>query len=404
MGGDAPSDDAPTRRDYLKYSAAVVTGGMLAGCTTESDGATTTDTTPDTTTDTTSTTETTKSQKADSYSVTMEPMGSVEFDAVPETWLPYGGDYADMGVALGQADGMLGIGQAGEYYTDVYDELPGVDVDEERIAANDLVEAEMSKELFYELDSDVHVIDTEMLHHWFDWSDSDVSEVRSRVGPFLGNMIFRRSDDWHDHRFYTLYQAFEKMAELFDERERYEAFTAVHEDFVADLQSRMPPAEDRPNVLLTYEGTNEPESFSPYRLTDKGTSKKQWNDLGVSDALAGTGIENLSTGNRSELDYESLLEVDPDVLLIRGHEEKSRAEFRDTVIAHMREHAIGGRLTAVENDRVYRGGYLRQGPIQNLFLTERAAKQLYPDEFGTVTDDAELFDREEVADIVTGDH
>jgi iron complex transport system substrate-binding protein len=398
MGGDARDDVAPTRRDYIKYGGAVVTGGLLAGCTTESDDERTTDTTATTATDTT------QSQEADSYSVTMAPMGTVEFDEVPETWLPYGGDYADMGVALGQADGMLGIGQAGEYYTGVYDELPDVDVDEDRIAANDLVEAEMSKELFYELESDVHVIDTAMLHNWFDWSESDVEEVRSRVGPFLGNMIFRRSDSWHDHRYYSLYQAFEKMAELFDERERYEAFKAFHDDFIADIQSRMPPAKERPNVLLTYEGTDEPESFSPYRLTDKGTSKKQWNDLGVSDALAGTGIENLSTGNRSELDYESLLQVDPDVLLIRGHEEKSRAEFQDTVVAHMRAHAIGGRLTAVENDRVYRGGYLRQGPIQNLFLTERAAKQLYPDEFGSVTDGEELFDRQQVADIVTGDH
>jgi len=308
-----------------------------------------------------------------------------------------------MGVALGQADGLTRVGNAGEYYTYVYDELPGVSVDSAVFERESLIDAEMSKEVFYEMGNDVHVIDTGMLEHWFDWDQSGVDEIRENVAPFLGNVIFRRSDGWHEHRFYTLYQAFEKMAELFQERERYEAFATLHDEFVADVQSRLPPASERPNVFLTYEGTNEPETFSPYRLNDKGTSKKQWNDLGVSDALAGTGIENLSTENRGELDYENLLTVDPDVLLVRGHEGKSAAEFRDTVLAYMGDHPVASELTAVQNGRVYRGGYLRQGPIQNFFLTERAAQQLFPEEFGAVTSDEQLFDRGRIADIVAGD-
>jgi len=134
-----------------------------------------------------------------------------------------------------------------------------------------------------------------------------------------------------------------------------------------------------------------------------GTNKKQWRDLKAGDALAETGINNLSTKNRSELDYENLLTVDPDVLLIRGHEEKSPTEFRETVLAYMRDHPVGSELTAVQHGRVYRGGLLWEGPIQNLFLTERAAKQLYPEEFGAVTDDSPLFDRERVADLVAGE-
>jgi iron complex transport system substrate-binding protein len=404
MADEASDDAAPTRREYLKYSGAVVGGGALAGCAGVfgGDEGESTRTTAQTMTedDAESTTETTEDTE---YSVTMAPMEEVTFNSVPETWVPYGADYADMGVALGQADGMTGIGQAAEYYTHVYEELPGVSVDKERIAENDLVEAGMSKELFYELDNDVHVVDTGMLRNWFDWSDQDIAEINDKVAPFLGNMIFRRSDSWHDYRYYSLYDAFEKVAELFQERERYEAFKQYHDEFIADIQSRMPRSGERPNVMLTYEGTDEPETFSPYRLTDKGTSKKQWNDLGVADALAGTGIENLSTENRSELDYENLLEVDPDVLLVRGHEQKSAAEFRDTVLAYMEDHPIGSELTAVQNGRVYRGGYLRQGPIHNFFLTERAAKQLYPDVFDDVTSDAELFDRQRIADIVNGD-
>ncbi len=53
-------------------------------------------------------------------------------------------------------------------------------------------------------------------------------------------------------------------------------------------------------------------------------------------------------------------------------------------------------LTAVQNGDVYRGGPLYQGPITNLVVTERAAKQVYGVE-------SELFDRQRVGDIVNGD-
>ncbi|WP_049985024.1 ABC transporter substrate-binding protein [Halobellus rufus] len=394
MGDNLKRNVTPTRREYVKYGGAVVGGGLLTGCI----GGSGTDT-ASTETDAPAA-ETDQPETGDqSYTVSMEPVGDVTFESVPERWIAYDGGYADMGVALGKADGMTGIGGADRYYTYVYDELPGVSVDRERIEANPEVRA---KEQFYELDNDVHLYDPNMLINWFDWDRSDVEAITDNVAPFVGNLIFRRSDGWHDYRYYTLYEAFEKVSEVFQERERYEAFKRLHDDFIAEIQRQLPPADERPNVFLTYEGTTEPETFSPYRLNDKGTSKKQWRDLGVTDALAGTDIENLSTTNRGELDYENLLEVDPDVILVRGHERKSAAEFRETVLAYMRDHPVGGELTAVNDGRVYRGGYLNQGPIHNLFLTERAAKQLYPDVFGPVTGDAELFDRQQVADIVAG--
>ncbi|ELK51463.1 MULTISPECIES: ABC transporter substrate-binding protein [Haloferax] len=408
MDDNSTGNDGLTRRSYIRYGGTALGAGMLAGCASDSSGSdettaaaeTTTEAAAETTTAADTETETDTAEAADSYSVTMEPMGEVTFDSVPESWAAYDGGYADMAVALGVGDGVTGVGGAGRYYTYVYDELPGVSVDREQIEAYPEVR---TKEEFYELDNDVHLYDPNMLINWFDWDQEDVDEIAENVAPFVGNLIFRRSDGWHDYRYYTLYEAFEKVAQVFQREDRYEAFAALHDEFIAEIQSRLPPADERPNVFLTYEGTTEPETFSPYRLNDKGTSKKQWNDLGVTDALTGTDIENLSTTNRGELDYENLLEVDPDVILIRGHERKTAAEFRDTVLAYMEDHPVGGELTAVQNGRVYRGGYLNQGPIHNLFLTERAAKQLFPDEFGEVTGDAELFDRQRVADIVNGE-
>jgi len=384
MSRDDAIRGGPTRRDTIKYGSAVAAGGLLAGCIGETEPAEESEGNDDT----------------DAYTVEMAPMGEVSFESVPEQWAAYDGGYADMAVALGQADGLTGVGGADRYYTNVYDELPGVSVDRETIEANPEVR---TKEEFYELDSDLHLYDPGMLRNWFDWSDADVEEIQSNVAPFLGNLIFRRSDEWHDYRYYTLYEAFEKVATAFDETERYEAFAAFHDEFIASIQSRLPPADERPNVFLTFEGTNEPATFSPYRLNDKGTSKKQWNDLGVTDALAGTDIDNLSTTDRGELDYENLLEIDPEVILVRGHERKSATEFRDTVLAYMKDHDVASELQAVQGGRVYRGGYLHQGPIHNLFLTERAAQQLYPGEFGEVTSDEQLFDRQRVADIINGE-
>ncbi|GCF15248.1 hypothetical protein Harman_31830 [Haloarcula mannanilytica] len=401
MSRDANDRRSSTRRDYVKYGCSVIGSGLFAGCSNlaGSDSSTGSDGSAGTTVGTA-----TETAEDTSYSVTMAPAGEVTFQRVPQRWVPYDPGFADMGVALGHGDGMTGIGQAQEYYTSYYSELPGVGVDRAVLENNDLVAAGMSKELFYELENDVHVIDPVFLRQAFDWTDDDVAEIRENVAPFLGNRLFRRSDEWHDYRYYTMYQAFEKMAQLFQEQRRYEAFESVHEEFISSVQTRLPPADQRPDVLLTYEHTNEPSSFSPYRLNDRGTNKKQWRDLGVSDALAGTAVENLSTDNRSELDYENLIEVDPDVILIRGHERKSAAEFRETVLGYMRDHPVASELTAVQNGRVYRGGPLKQGPIQNFFLTERAAKQLYPDVFGEVTGDAKLFDRQRIADIVTGEY
>ena len=64
----------------------------------------------------------------------------------------------------------------------------------------------------------------------------------------------------------------------------------------------------------------------------------------------------------------------------------------------MREHSVAGDLTAVRDGTVFRGGPIYEGPLQNLFLTERFAKLYYPDTFT----ESELFDRAAVSSIVTG--
>ncbi|MDF9744390.1 ABC transporter substrate-binding protein [Natrinema salsiterrestre] len=386
----------PTRRDYMKYGGAVIGGGLLAGCTGDSD---------DTSSEATSTSEESTASEDTSSSVTMEPMGAVEFEEAPETWSAFLSTYGDMGIALGKADGLRGLWDPETMPTAFYDALPGVDVSFEDVTPI-AVDGEFDKEIFYELDCDVHLIDP----NWLgvlndDWSDDDAEEVAANVGPFLGNYSRRRGDEWHDYRYYSLYEAFEIVADAFDEGDRYEAIASVHEDAQQAIDESLPPTEERPTVgLVSVNSDFENGSFYVYPVQE-GNNHKQYRDL----EMRGAFDDHLEK-SWGEWDYEQLLEVDPDAIVFQyGFTHVSGEEF-ESRLETMREDPIGSQLSAVQNDRLYRGGGSYQGPIGNLFQTEAAARQFYPGEFGewsgieTLADESlTLFDRQRVADIINGD-
>jgi len=377
----------PTRRETIKYGGAVIGGGLLAGCSGDSGSK-----------ETEAATETTTPDQ--SYTVEMAPVGEVEFDQPPESVTHYFPDYADMAVALGHGDTVTSVGLPSRFHTDHYDELDGVSIDVDSLTKLN-GDSGIDKEIFYELDGDLHLIDPQWLvnNSFFGLDESDVEELTENVAPFIGNTIFRRTDEWHSYRYYSLYEAFEKVAQIHQEQEKFEQFKQLHDEFIADIQAKLPSADSRPNALLTFAAGDEPEAFYPYRVSDQGTNKKHFHDLGITDALAGTGIDGLSTTDRGQIDYETMLEVDPDSILVRGHEGKSRQEFEDTVLAFMKDHETAADLTAVQNDMVFRGGPIYPGPLHNLFLTERYATSYFPETFSD-----ELFDRDAVAAIVTGDN
>ncbi|MEZ3117160.1 ABC transporter substrate-binding protein [Halobaculum sp. MBLA0147] len=404
MTRDTSGPAESTRRDYVKYGGALLGSGLVAGCTGDGTGdatATPTDTATETATETeTAATDQTATESGDdSYSVEMAPVGTVTFEEPPESVAHYFPGYADMAVALGAGDTVNSVGLPSRYHTDHYDELDGVSVDESSIT-NLVGDAGISKELFYELESDLHMIDPVWLveNGAFKLEQADIDEISSGVAPFLGNTIFRRTDDWHDYRYYSLYEAFEKVAKVYDAEETFTAFQSFHDEFLAEVQASLPGPDSRPNALLCWQAKDQPESFYPYRLSGKGTNKKAFRDLGITDALAQTGIDGLSESDRGTIDYENLLAVDPDSILLRGHETKSRAEFQDTVVAYMEDHDVASQLTAVEEGRVFRGGPIYTGPLHHLFLVERYATSYFPEQFS-----GELFDRDELAAIVTGD-
>ncbi|UPW02241.1 ABC transporter substrate-binding protein [Halorussus gelatinilyticus] len=364
--------DEKTRRRFLK-GGAVVGATALAGCTGGGGSQETT-------------------TQGSSYSVSIEPVGKVTFESVPKTWIANNGSWADMGIALG-LDAPKGVWLPSRYHTHYYDEIPGVSVDGSSIQKL-WGDGGVGKEQFYALNADVHVADPNFLLNRGKWDQSDIDEISTQVGPFFGNSIFSRSYPWHNYRYYTLYEAFGKLSKVFQREARFEAFSTLHDEFQSKLSSVVPSKGERPSAAVVWGSGDNPEKFYPY-VIDEGTSFKHLRDLKVEDALANTDVKNFHE-SRGAIDFETLLKVDPQTLLIRGQEGKTRKQFRNTVVKFMENHSVASELTAVKNGDVYRAGPLYQGPITNLVVTDRLGRTLYGG-------DERLFDPQRVADIVNGD-
>jgi iron complex transport system substrate-binding protein len=397
---DTNTTGAPTRREYVKYGGAIIGSSLLTGCAGNLDGSST----PETTAIETTETETETPSERTRYSVRMTPMGEVTFEGIPEQWMAYFSTYGDMGVALGQLDGLQGLIYTENWPLAFFEHLPDVEVSFDGVTQL-MGDGGIDKESFYELDADVHLMDPNFISLLDEnWEEDDYEEVATNIGPIVGNSIRRRGEDWHDYPYYSLYEAFGKIADVFQERERYQALKTVHDGLISDVQSNLPAEEDRPTIgLLSINSDFEKGSFYAYPVND-GNGHKQYRDVKMRGAF-----DDAIEGGYAKWDYEQILEVDPDALLFQyGFSHVSTEEFEQRMDA-MREDPVGQQLTAVQNDRLYRGGTSYQGPLINLFQTEAAAKQFYPDKFGewngiaTLSNSEDrLFDYQRVADIITG--
>ncbi|WP_136689463.1 ABC transporter substrate-binding protein [Halorhabdus amylolytica] len=404
---ETTANDTPTRREYVKYGGAVIGGALLAGCSggartetaepadQETATATPTETATETTTDTpTNTAAETSTDRA--YSVEIAPAGEVTFESVPETWVAENASWADMGVALG-LEKPSAVVLTGEYRTWHYEEIPGLSTSKDEMTS--LWQDGISKELLYDIDAGVHFIDPNYMVELIpNWDRSDVQEISGSVGPFCGNTSFS-TYPWHeDYPYFDLYEATEKVAAVFQRTDRFEALKTLHDETIAGIRDRLPPADERPAIGFLSPASTEPTQFYPYRLGET-TAYKHWHDLDVDDAFAGSDIQSF-TSDRGSIDFEPLVEIDPEVLMFYTDTHRPRNEFRETYLSFLQEDNVASQLTAVQNGAVYPAGGMYQGPIINLAKTERAAKQLYPDEFDA---DEQLFDRQRIAAIRNGD-
>lgn len=393
-----------TRRKFIAGSSSLIGGMMLAGCSGSSGE------TANTTTSTTTTTTSTTTERDDSYTATLAPVGDVTFDAVPENVFTMYNQYADMLVALGHGDAINSMfvpEMAGPTMNHYYERLDGVSFDWEELPNpyNNL-----SKDLFYSLDSDVHLLDPAWLATQKNWNRKDVDEISENVGPFFGNFYSGTNGQPPEayteaYQYYTLWEIFEQVATVFQEQTRYEQLAAVRNDLITTIEADLPPVEERPTAVRVTLGDGQ---FWTYHLNRPGFWLADTRPLAARDAFDGETWDGLW----GSVGYETMLEADPDVILhLWGMTPRYDME---SVRADLRSDSIGKRLSAVANDRVYAQGMRYQGPIMNLFQIEMTAKQLYPEIFGewpsyengdhypAIPPNEQLFDRERVARIITG--
>jgi ABC-type Fe3+-hydroxamate transport system substrate-binding protein len=404
MADDSSPHGAPTRREYVKYGGTVIGGGLLAGCAGQGDGGST-----PTETETDESTATESSTPEDqSYSVTISPMGSVEFDEVPERVVAYDGYWTDHLIALGQQDRIVAMGFPDRYYTGFYDRLQGVSFDKSGITAM-YNEGSYDKELLYELQGDVHHMDPYRAMAFNDNFDADdVEEIVENVGPWFANRgsRFNTVPGGKDveYEFYTLWELLSKFAQVYQVQDRSAALKSVRDEMVEHIQSNLPPEDDRPNVglALWWDG-----DIWAYPLNSGGFGKAHLRPVQANDVFS--DVSGLPEDNYVKIDAEEVLDADPDVW-IQHNALNSADQFVNESIPQIKDDPVLGEVTAVKNDRIYPGGTGLQGPLYNLFQIEMTAKQVYPELFGEfpgvgepVPEEEQLFDRQRVADIVNGE-
>lgn len=389
-------ESASTRRQVIKAGTGLAVGTALAGC---ADG-----------------TETGAGESGDgSYSVTMSPVGTVEFEQPPQDVLVYSLLYADMAVAYGSGDAVNSLGfsaDAGGRTLDAYyNRLDGVSFDREGLVQLNEGTGGISVDIeqFYELDSDLHLVDPALIVSFDGWNVDDIEELKTQVAPFFGNEYSRNNSQptepyRDDYEYYTLWEIAEKVAQVFDARQRYDALAAVHDEMRTDIEANLPPEDERPTVAsLIYVG----ETFYPFKSTTPGFANAHVRPLEPVDAFIDEEVSY-----QSSYDFETMLDLDPDIILHRF----GVASYYNVpdIKQTLADHDLGSRLSAVQNDRIYPSANPLQGPLMNLFQLEMTAKQLYPEQFGDwpgyagdgpypeIPEDEQLFDRQRVADIVNG--
>ncbi len=394
---------APTRRDYMKYGGAVVGGGLLAGCVGESDSPSSATVTDTTSTDAAPATDS-------SYEVCIPNRYCTAFGSTPETWAAATPAELDMGVVLGETDGFVAMFYPG-YPTAYYDRLSqsenlslSVDTNAVALLRMDNGNINIDKEFFYEANADVFLLDPNTITQYSSsWSESDTEEIGSSVGPFVGHHGYHNPAGL-GYDYLPLYEYFGVVADVFQARDRYDAFRELHDDVQTRLRERTADAE-KPRVAVVGSGSNPAEgTFYPTGIRTGAWGTKQFRDLEVRDAWEGTPMNDDSY---TTVGYEALAEADPDIIVYQNHL-ASRANFRlrgteewqRNYVEPLSENGIGDAITAVSEGRVFPTAIHVQGPIVNLQAMEFTAKQLFPDEF---EGDEELFDRQRVAAIIEGD-
>jgi len=87
---------------------------------------------------------------------------------------------------------------------------------------------------------------------------------RFTAAPWFGNFYSGTNESppqgYDDYQYYTLWELFGNVADVFQERERYEALAQVHTDLVSTIQADLPPEDERPTAIRATLSRTAPSS------------------------------------------------------------------------------------------------------------------------------------------------
>ena len=352
------------------------------------------------------------------YSVTMSPVGTIQFQRPPERIVTQDANYNDMLVAVGCDHGLIATGYENNFFNGFYEQLSGV-----KIAINPEILIYLSgqtgnmfdKELLYQLHADIHHIDPLQLMSSRSWSRANVEEIARNVAPFFANRYSRENiyPGKEPYEFYTVWELADKVAQVYRRPNRIAKLKEVGDAMIRAIKAKLPPPEKRPKIGLIYYGHGR---ITPYSLLHGGFGQAQYVAVGARDAFTEANISTYGEagGRGAAMDLEGLLAINPDVLIMPlaiygapGSGRGARAAYEQ--LLKLQENPLGKRLKAFHNKQVYPGGTPLQGPVFYIFQIEMAAKQIYPDIFGPYRDDQkyppeeQLFDRALITKILRGE-
>ena len=345
---------------------------------------------------------------ATGYDVTLSPAGTVHFDHVPKRTVIFDENYLDMLVAMRRERQLVGYARPQNTTTQFYPLIPGLKPEVDLDAVTPFYGQGIGRfdaEVLYQLNADVHHIDPVRLQQMEGWNPAIIERVSKDLGPFIANR-YSRAHGYHGDKpytYYTLWELSETIGEVYQDADRIRAIKAIYDDLVASIQSRLPPESERPTVgIVNYNGNL---TFRVFRVNGPGFGTAEYRALGVIDALE--PLSDLAYGESfGVVDLETMLALNPDILIHNWTLPREDGRRQMGQLLELKDHALGGRLTAIRTGRVYPGGTPMQGPIVHLFQLEMAAKQIYPERFGPFRDDhdypaeEQLFDRQRLADAM----
>jgi iron complex transport system substrate-binding protein len=329
---------------------------------------------------------------------------------VPETFVA-DSIYGALAIDLGLSEGLL-ASPYDNIEAAYHNVLPGVSVDLGHMEVLHDGEYNFDKEVFYEFNPDVSLIDPNMMMNWWGFSPEDIEELSENAAPHVCSYLLRPEPAWNEgYPFYTLSEALEKVGRMFKEEERAQALREVRSELTSTISTETP---DEPLTIGYMNANPAEETFNVWKPALPGVQGEVLRNIGVEDAFAGAYPEGK---NVYDTDYEGILEVDPEIIVIKSAPATGEHLGYDSFQAYVEDigsHPVGRELTAVKEENVIAGGPIGHGMVGSLFIHEFVAKQLYPETFGELqftTIEAladipmgeQLFDRQRVADIVNGD-